>query len=299
MSSEGSIKAVMIALIGNFAIAILKFIVAMFTKSAGMLAESIHSLADTVNEVFLLIGSKRSKKEADEDHAFGHGKEEYFWGFLVAFLLFSVGGTYSIFEGIHKIANPEKIEHALWLFIIIVISIGIELNSFLVALGEFKHNKAKKTSWLRHFKNSTNTNVFVIIVEDFSALSGLGIILITTILALTINPIFDAIGSILVGLLLIMAAYYLSNELRKLMIGENIPREMRDKIKEIIRSFKDVKHINYIKSMYIGNDQFILLISIDVDDNIKVYHADDIVSEIKRDVISLYDNAKYILVEIE
>ena len=156
MSSKGSIKAVLVALVGNFAIAILKFIVATVTNSAGMLAESIHSLADTVNEVFLLIGTKRSRKEADEEHSFGHGKEEYFWGFLVAFLLFSVGGAYSIFEGVHKIAHPEQIEHALWIFIIILVSICIELNSFIVALNEFKHNKAKKTSWLKHFENSTN-----------------------------------------------------------------------------------------------------------------------------------------------
>lgn len=299
MSKEGGIKAVTIALFGNLAIAILKFIVSIFTRSAGMLAESIHSLADTINEIFLLIGSKRSKKKPDEAHPFGYGKEEYFWGFLVAFLLFSVGGAYSIYEGIHKILNPEAIEHAYWLFIILVVSILIETKSFYVAFNEFKLHKKKKTSWISHFKNSTDTNIFVIIVEDFSALSGLTIVFLTTILALFVNPIFDSIGSILVGILLIFAAYFLSNELRKLMIGENISREMRTNIKAIIKSYDSVKHINNIRSMYIGNNEFILWISIDVDDDTHVYQVDPIIYEMKNDIQSLYENAKYINIEIE
>lgn len=299
MSKEGGIKAVTIALFGNLAIAILKFIVSIFTRSAGMLAESIHSLADTINEIFLLIGSKRSKKKPDETHPFGYGKEEYFWGFLVAFLLFSVGGAYSIYEGIHKILNPENIEHAYWLFIILVVSILIETKSFFVAFNEFKLHKKKKTSWVNHFKNSTDTNIFVIIVEDFSALSGLTIVFITTILALFVNPIFDSIGSILVGILLIFAAYFLSNELRKLMIGENISREMRTNIKAIIKSYDSVKHINNIRSMYIGNNEFILWISIDVEDDTHVYQVDPIIYEMKSDIKKLYGNAKYINIEIE
>lgn len=299
MSANGSVKAVTIALIGNLTIGVLKLIVSLFTKSAGMLAESIHSFADTTNQILLLIGSKRSKKLADEQHSFGYGKEEYFWGFIVAVLLFFIGGAYSIYEGIHKIINPESIKNVIWIFVVLVVSIVIEFKSFSVAFNQFKYEKVSTVSWLKHLKNSTDTNIFVIVIEDFAALSGLILVLITTILAITIHPLFDAIGSILVGILLISTAYFLSNELRKLMIGESISREMRDNIKEIIKSFKDVKHINHIKSMYIGNNQFMILLSIDIDDNLKVYHVDDIVSEIKKDILSLYNNAKYINIEIE
>lgn len=299
MSTKGSKNAVLIALLGNVSIGVLKFIVSIITRSAGMLAESIHSFADTTNQALLLIGSKRSKKEADEQHSFGYGKEEYFWGFLVAVLLFFIGGLYSIYEGIHKIQNPEEITNVGWLFGVLFVSIIIEYKSFSVAFKEFKSTKTKETTWIEHLKSSTDTNIFVIIIEDFAALTGLVMVLFTTFLAMFVNPVFDAIGSVLVGLLLISTAYFLSNELRKLMIGENISREMRNNIKDMIKQYSTVKHINNIRSMYIGNNDFMLLISIDVEDDNHVYQIEPLISEMKNDIIKTYSNAKYIYIEID
>lgn len=298
MSTQGGIKAVTIALFGNLSIGVLKLIASLFTRSAGMLAEAIHSFADTTNQILLLIGSKRSKKEPDEQHSFGYGKEEYFWGFIVAVLLFFMGGAYSIYEGIHKILHPENIEHALWLFGVLIISIGIEYKSFSVAFNEFKHDRNGAT-WFGHLKNSTDTNVFIIIFEDFAALTGLLLVAITTLLAITISPIFDAIGSILVGLLLISTAYFLSNELRKLMVGENISREMRNKIKETIKTHATVKHINSIRAMYMGNNEFMVILSLDIEDDNHVYQIEGLVADMKADIKKLYPNAKYIYIEVE
>lgn len=297
---ENSNKAVIVALVGNLSIATIKFVVSVFSKSAGMLAEAIHSFVDTTNQVFLLIGAKRSKKEPDEQHSFGYGKEEYFWGFLVAVLLFVMGGAYSVYEGIHKLMNPEDVTSVWWILGVLVSSIIIEGNSFIVAFKEFKTEKQEKVSWFKHLKNSTDTNIFVIIIEDFSALVGLGIVLITTVLTFLVSPMFDAIGSVLVGILLLFSAYFLSNELRKLMIGENISRSMRNDIKEAVKMYSDyVKHVRRIRSMYLGNNEFIVIISLDIEDDAHVYQLEPLVAEMKLDIKKIYPNAKYIYIETE
>ena len=260
---SNSLRAVLFALGANLSIAVIKYIVSVISGSSAMLAESIHSLADTTNQVFLLIGRKRAGKAADEAHSLGYGKEEYFWGFLVAVLLFFLGGCFSIYEAIHKFMHPEPIENYLYIFIVLIIALLLEYKSFSVAFGEFRKTSPK--GFIRPLKDSTDTNLFVILVEDFSALSGLVIVLITTLLSL-IHPFFDVVGTFLVGSLLIAMSYMLANELRKLMVGESIPRETRSEIRIILRKYSVIRHINSIRSMYIGNNNFILLLSVDVED---------------------------------
>jgi len=293
---SNSLRAVVFALVGNLAIAIIKFIVSVISGSSAMLAESIHSLADTTNQVFLLIGRKRSAKGADELHSFGYGKEEYFWGFLVAVLLFFMGGCFSIYEGIHKLMHPEPLENYIYIFIVLISSMVIELKSFTVALTEFR--KSSSGNLLKAVMASTDTNIFVILVEDFSAMTGLTIVLISSLLSL-INPIFDAIGTLFVGALLIIMAYFLANELRKLIIGENISREMRSEVRAIVLKHKAVMHINNIRSMYIGNNNFILLISVDMEDTTEASAIETITSKVKSDIFRLYPHAKYIYMEVE
>jgi len=297
MSTEGSLKAVIVAGVGNLIISAIKLIVSFITGSAGMFAESIHSFADTANQILLIVGSKRSKKEPDEQHAFGYGKEEYFYGLLVGVLLFFVGGLYSVYEGIHKIIEPEGLSNMMWIFIVLIISIIIEANSFYIAFKRFKKDKHRKVSWLNHLKNSTDANIFVIIIEDFAALTGLVIVLLSTTLAICISPVFDAIGSITIGLLLLSSSYFLSNEFRKLMIGESISWEMRMHIKQIIKSYPDVKHINNMRSEYNGNNKFILAMSLDLEDDIHVYKVESIISEMKADITAAYSNAEMIYIE--
>lgn len=291
-----SLRAVIFALGGNLAIAVIKFIVSIISGSSAMLAESIHSLADTTNQVFLLIGRKRSQKGANEIHPFGYGKEEYFWGFLVAVLLFFMGGCFSVYEGIHKLTHPEPLDNYIYIFIVLGISIVIELKSFTVALTEFRKTSTARLD--KALKDSTDTNIFVILVEDFSALTGLSIVLISTLLSM-INPVFDAIGTLLVGALLIAMSWFLANELRKLIIGESISRGMRTTIRNIVHKHKIVRHINSIRSMYIGNNNFLLLISVDVEDRVHASSVEEMTEQIKSDITRHYPNARYIYVEVE
>jgi cation diffusion facilitator family transporter len=290
-------KAVMVALIGNAIIAAIKFVVAVVTTSTAMLAEAIHSTADCCNQVFLLIGNKRTSKAPTELHSFGYGKEEYFWGFMVAILLFFVGGFYSLYEGIEKLSKPEPIHHVYWSFIVLGIGIILEFNSFRVAYNQFK--TISKDSFFRKIIDTSDTNLLVIILEDMVALFGLIVVAITTILAVTVSPVFDAIGSIVVGLILMIIAYTLSNELRKLIIGESAPREIRNDIKHIIGQYHMVKHINKIQTMFIGKNQFMLLLSLDIEDDEVAYDIEDTIEQIKLDVTKKYPMASTIYIEIK
>lgn len=288
-------RAVLFALVGNFTIAVIKYTVSVISGSSAMLAEAIHSLADTTNQVFLLIGRKRSGKAADEIHSLGYGKEEYFWGFLVAVLLFFLGGCYSIYEGIHKYHNPEPIDNYLYIFIVLVTSLLIEAKSFSVALTEFR--KTSKLRLIKSLKDSTDTNIFVILIEDFSALMGLTIVLVSSLLSL-INPIFDIIGTLMVGCLLITMSYFLANELRKLMIGESIPRDMKNSVRSIVLKHRAVRHINNIRSMYIGRNDFILLISVDIRDTEHGSEIESMAEQVRSDILRHYPHAKYIYIDI-
>lgn len=296
MSGE-SLKAVTIALTSNIIVAAVKFIVSFITRSTAMMAEAIHSSADCFNQIFLLIGNKRTKKDPNEQHSFGYGKEEYFWGFMVAILLFFVGGGFSLYEGIHKLFNPEPIKNVAWSFVVLSIGIALEFNSFRVAYSQFKEKY--KTTLYKAIIAMDNTNLMVILLEDFAALLGLLIVIITTILAITISPVFDAVGSICVGIILVIISYTLSNELRKLIVGESVPREIRNNIKNITNKHIIVKHINKIQTMFIGKEQFMLLMSLDVEDDVHAYDVEDIIEQIKLDIVEVYPNATTIYIEIK
>lgn len=295
-SHNGSMRAVVFALCGNTLISIIKYIVAFITGSSAMLAESIHSTADTMNQVFLLIGHKRSNKKPTEWHSFGFQKESFFWSLMVAILLFFIGSLYSIYEGVHKMIHPEPLKNVYWIFLVLIISIIIEGKTFMVAYKEFRKKSKKKI--VKAIEDSTDTNLMVILVEDFAALTGLGIVFITTILSF-INPFFDSIGSILVGILLIVVSFKLANEIRKLIVGESISREDRQKIKDIIRDYNIVEHINRVQTMVIGNDKYLVLISIDIDNEATGYQIEDTVDQIKFDIKKSIPEVQTIYVEIQ
>ena len=264
---NSSTKAVVFALGSNILITIIKFVVATITHSAGMLAESIHSVADCGNQIFLLIGNKRSSKKPDELHPFGYGKEEYFWGFLVAVLLFFVGAAFSIYEGVHKLFQPSELQQIKWSFIVLIVSIVIEGKSFHVAYSAFRQSN-KGVGMYRALKESTDTNLFVILLEDSAALIGLTIVLISTAMAWFVHPVFDAIGSIMVGILLISVSLFMINELRQLIVGENISLELRNKFKEIVVANPVIHAVNFISAMMMGKSKFLLVIGVDLEDEV-------------------------------
>lgn len=214
-------KAIYYALAANSGIAITKTVAAVITASTSMTAEAIHSFADCGNQILLLIGMKKARAPASELHPLGYGKVSYFWSFMVALLLFSVGGVFSAYEGIHKLAAPQPLQYP-WVAII-VLSVGVVLETFslLGALREIGPSRANRSLY-RWFRETRQSELMVVIGEDIAALLGLAIALVFVLLAyLTGNPVYDAVGSVVIGLLLITIAVMITLEIKSLIIGES------------------------------------------------------------------------------
>ena len=279
MSSHGSNKAIVFALAGNMLIAIIKYIVAFITGSAAMLAESIHSTADTFNQVLLLIGHKKAKKAATEMHSFGYSNEVFFWSLMVAVLLFFVGSLFSIYEGVHKLMHPEEITNIFWIFAVLISSIAIEAKSFQVAFGEFR--KTTKLPFLKAIRASTQVSLIVVVLEDSAAMAGLVVVLVSTLLAWLVNPVFDALGSIAVGFILLVVSILLIAEVKNLIVGESMPRERRLLMRNVIHKFKKIEHINRIQSMVMGDSKYLVLLSVDINDEMKGSEVEDMIEQVK------------------
>jgi len=295
-SHQGQTNAIFMSLAANTGIAISKFAVAIFTASSTMMAEAIHSIADCFNQILLLIGGNRSRKNADESHSFGYGKEEYFWSILVAVVLFLLGSIFAVVEGVEKILHPTAIKNSVWIFGLLAFAFMLEAKAFHTAFKEFRINN--KGQFLSSLKKSTDTPLMVLLIEDSAAMLGLLAAFLFTLLSVFVNPIFDGIGSVIIGSILGYMSYFLSNELRKLIIGENIPREIRNRIKQIVHDYEMVEHINNIRAMYIGRNQFLLNISIDVDEDKRAGDVSSIIFEIKNEIMKEFPSAEYINIEI-
>lgn len=297
MSTHGSNKAIIFALAGNLLIAIIKYIVAFITGSAAMLAESIHSTADSFNQVLLLIGHKKAKKSPSEMHSFGYANEVFFWSLMVAVLLFFVGALFSIYEGVHKLMHPEEITNVYWIFAVLISSIVIEAKSFQVAYGEFR--KTTKLPFLQAIKASTQVSLVVVVLEDSAAMAGLIIVLISSLLAWLVNPVFDAIGSISVGLLLLTVSILLIAEVKNLIVGESMPREKRQVIRNVIHRYKKIGHINRLQTMVMGDSNYLVLLSLDINDEIKSSIAEDTIEQLKLDLKKELPEIGTIYIEIK
>jgi len=260
-------------------IAIIKYIVAFITGSAAMLAESIHSTADTFNQVLLLIGHKKAKRAATEMHSFGYSNEVFFWSLMVAVLLFFVGSLFSIYEGVHKLMHPEEITNIFWIFAVLISSIAIEAKSFQVAFGEFR--KTTKLPFLKAIRASTQVSLIVVVLEDSAAMAGLVVVLVSTLLAWLVNPVFDALGSIAVGFILLVVSILLIAEVKNLIVGESMPRERRLLMRNVIHKFKKIEHINRIQSMVMGDSKYLVLLSVDINDEMKGSEVEDMIEQVK------------------
>lgn len=297
MSTHGSNKAIIFALAGNLLIAVIKYVVSFITGSTAMLAESIHSTADSFNQVLLLIGHKQAKKSPSEMHSFGYANEVFFWSLMVAVLLFFVGALFSIYEGFHKLSHPEPLTNIYWIFAVLISSILIEAKSFQVAFGEFR--KTTSLPFLKAIKASTQVSLVVVVLEDSAAMAGLIIVLVSTMLAWLVNPIFDAVGSIFVGLLLLAVSILLIAEVKNLIVGESMPREKRQMIRNVIHRYKKIKHINRMQTMVMGDSKYLVLLSVDIDNDIKASAAEDLIEQVKIDLKREIPEAGNIHIEIQ
>lgn len=274
-------KTILIAFSANLLIALSKFIGFIFTRSASMLSESIHSLADCANQVLLLIGHFRSNKKSDTTFNFGYGKEEFLWSFLVAIILFTLGSLFSIYEGIKHIINPEKLEHLPIVLVILLVGILLEGYSLFHAVKEANEERPKKHSFIKYIKKTSNSSNIVVLIEDSAAITGLIGSFAFILLAYFVNPIFDGIGAIFTGVILGFLSIFLAMELGNLIKGESLPAKETYTLKTLILKKGFVENVNYIRSMIIGNDKYIIIISVDPFNSDSGYDIEEISYKIK------------------
>jgi cation diffusion facilitator family transporter len=245
-------KAIFYALGANGGIALAKFIAAVFTGSGSMLAEAIHSTADCINQIFLLIGMKESKKLPDDSHPMGYGRVVYFWAMMVALLLFFLGGAFSVMEGIEHFKHPEPIKNAAIAMTILGIAVVLEGFSLYGAMQEIRKISHGK-SFLQWFHETRQSELLVIAGEDIAALMGLAIAFIAVALTVvTGNPVWDAVGSIAVGVLLILVALFVLREVKAMIIGESAENEERDAIKSHIEARPEVESVIHLITLQWG-----------------------------------------------
>ena len=273
MSTEGSTRAIFAALGANIGIAVTKFVAAAFSGSASMLAEAIHSCADSGNQILLLVGSRRAKRQATPSHPFGYGRSRYIYAFMVSIVLFSIGGMFSILEGINKLTEPHELE-LVWLPLTVLgVSILLESFSLTAALRAAKEERGENSLWqfIRHAKSP---ELPVVMLEDIAALVGLVLAFAGVgITALTHNAIWDAIGTLSIGTLLVAVAVILGIETSSLLVGEGATAKDNTIIAEALRASDGVEDIIHMKTLYLGPDELMVAAKIAVK---SATHAKDV-----------------------
>ncbi len=259
MSASGGTRAVIAALLANLGIAVTKFIAFALTMSSSMLAEAIHSVADSGNQVLLLVGGKRARRDATPQHPFGYGRERYIYAFIVSVVLFSVGGLFALYEGIHKLRHPEPIDKWQWVPItVLVIAIALESMSFRTAIGEANHVR-NRASWRDFIRHARAPELPVVLLEDFAALIGLVFAMFGVGLTLiTGNGIWDGAGTVCIGALLVCVAIVLAMETKSLLLGESATPENERQIEAALLATPGVDRIIHMKTMHLGPEEVLL-----------------------------------------
>ncbi len=268
---EGSRKAIIAAFCSNLGIAVAKFVGFVVTGSAGMLAEAGHSFADTGNQALLMLGSKRGKRPADHAHPFGYGPERYFWAFVVALVLFSMGGLFALFEGIDKLRHPHQVDNAVVAFVVLGIAIALETFSLRTAVRESNHIRQPDTSWATFIRTAKAPELPIVLLEDVGAEVGLAFALVGLTLAeVTGNPRWDAVGSVAIGVLLVAVAIVLAYEMKHLLIGEAASDNDLATITATLAGSSNVNSIIHLRTMHLGPDDLLVAAKIDFDHSLTV-----------------------------
>ncbi len=251
---SASVKSIFFALLANLGIAITKTVAAVLTGSGAMLAEAIHSYADSGNQGLLFLGLKAAKKIPDSEHPLGYGKEIYFWSFIVALLLFSMGGLFSVYEGIHKISSHEGLKNPLIAVAVLSFSLILEAASLYGCITQINKLRYNMSLWA-WYKNSRKSELVVVLGEDIAALLGLTFALISVVLSIiTGNPVFDALGSIGIGVLLITISIFLAAKVKNLLIGQSADDETCTEIKNFLEARPEIDTILNLITLQLGPD---------------------------------------------
>lgn len=306
---SGSTKAVYAALFGNLGIAVTKFIAAAMTGSASMWAESYHSASDTVNQILLLLGINLSKKPATDLHQFGFGKSQFFWSFVVATMIFGISGILSLEQGFSSLLGDEHhFENPIINYVVLAIAAAFEANALRIALVHFKKpivdrgEKVRPSTLYTEFKNSKDTSILTVVVEDSAALLGIAVAAIGIFLTdITGNTVYDAISSITIGVLLMSFAFFLAKENRGLLLGESISSEQYIKIVNLINDLPEVHKVVTMKTMHLSPTVVIVGIEVNLVDGLDTDKIEFITDTIEQKIMTILPESKkeYIFVEIE
>jgi len=291
-------RAIVAALAANLGIAILKFVAFLVTQSSSMLSESIHSVADTGNQGLLLIGRARALRPADEQHPFGYGSVRYFYSFVVAFVLFSLGGVFSVFEGVEKLRHPHELESAVWAIGVLIGAMVMEGLSFRTAIGEANAVRPDGETWWQFIRHTKSPDLPVVLLEDAAALVGLVIALSGVVVAdLTGDGRWDGVGSLAIGILLVGVAIVLVIEMGSLLVGEAARPEDVDRIRRTIEAFPAVSRCIHLRTDHLGPDEIVVAAKVEFEPNLTVAQLASTIDALEAEIRSREPRATLIFVE--
>jgi len=297
--AAGSKKVILAALIGNLLISITKFIAAMATNSSAMLSEGIHSVVDTGNQILLLYGLKKAKQPADEKYPFGHGKEVYFWSFVVAILIFAVGSGVSIYEGIHQILNPEPVKNPMINYVVLGVAMIFEGAAWAFAFKEFRKVKGN-WGYIEAVQRGKDPSLFVVLFEDSAAMMGLIVAFIGVFLVhMTGILYFDGIASLIIGFILAGTASWLAYETKSLLIGESANTAVIEGIRNILSENDIVEHTNEVLTMHMGPDFILVNLSLEFKDSARTSDLESTIAILDQKIKKAFPEVKRIFIEAE
>jgi cation diffusion facilitator family transporter len=296
-SGHGS-RAVIAALLANLGIAVAKFAGFLLTSSSSMLAESVHSVADSANQVLLLLGQKRSRRAPSAEHPFGYGRERYFWAFVVALILFSLGGMFAIYEGVLKIRDPHELESPSIAIGILLVAIALEGTSLRTAVVEALRTKEAGVTWWGFIHRSKQPELPVVLLEDFGALVGLLFALVAvSATVITDDPLWDGIGTLSIGVLLVIIAITLATEMKGLLIGEAASLTDQQKIAAAIEIEPSVTKLIHMRTQHLGPDELLVGAKLELAHGLSVDEAAEAVNRIEANVRRAVPSARVIYLE--
>jgi cation diffusion facilitator family transporter len=292
-------KSIYSALAANLLIAITKFVAGAFSNSAAMISEGIHSLVDTINQVLLLFGLKRSKKPADASRPFGYGKELYFYSFIVSILIFGLGGGLSIYQGIIHIIKPEELGDPTWNYIVLALSVVFEGTSLFIAAKEFNAIRGKNGWWDTIIRSKDPSN-FLVLFEDGAAVTGLFMVMVCMFFSHHYNiPQLDGLASLLVGLLLVGVSIILARESRSLLMGEGISEQSKEKIKMIAEQDQAVLKVMHIISVYEAPDEILLMLIVAFKDDLDTQEINESIDRLRFAIKEEFKLMKFVIIQPE
>ncbi len=299
MASQGSKKVVYAALAGNSLIAVTKFTAAAFTGSSAMFSEAIHSAVDSGNQALLLYGMRRAERPADLRHPFGYSKEIYFWAFVVAILIFAVGAGVSFYEGVHKTLNPHAVTNVHINYLVLGAAIVFEGFAWYVAFKEFKRGVGRRTM-LRALLHSKDPSIFTVLLEDTAAMLGLIVALVGIFLADQLNmPVLDGVASMVIGVILALAAVILAYETKALLIGESADEDVIAGIRSKLGEIAEISGINEVLTMHMGPADILANISVDFADGTAAERVEAVITDLEARIKGEYPGVKRIFIEVQ